>query len=416
MCDCNLSFSSTSSIDAGSYKFLELPPELATLIESSINSLSTTSSSQHDGNYTGLKIKGVHGEDAVLCTTDKTYSMRSVVLSNSVLVVTQPPTSTCSGSPSATAGGVRDESTVDPSDTVVIRDTLNEIIELAPTVPKLYKLNGLLRGREYNDSSVDEDVVSTREKVDGHCEKDRFSYQDALSQIQASDGELENGLKDRRILIVNGYLRPITPYFLTHILELTLNLMVSLSLTLSRAPVHEIASTLADEDEIPLSVTHQIMAWFGEVNLSEDRWAADVKLIVREIGLGLLREHGLGSGIEKDAFLEKWKTVVSDKFEDLVEMELLSGNVLLSASTMSAYGDDATTTLQYFPASQLPTDPPARFAELFLTRTRWRTDDITPFLSDIAVNTKDRDRLLLKYARAVNDKDGIWYTARAQYT
>ncbi|KAL4266244.1 DCC1 family protein [Pleurotus pulmonarius] len=416
MCDCNLSFSSTSSVDTGSYKFLELPSELATLIESSISSRSTSSSSQYDGNYTRLKIKGVHGEDAVLCTPDKTYSMRSVVLSNSVLVVTRPPTDTRSGSPSFTADGIGDGSTSDPSDTVVIRDTLNEIIELAPTVPKLYKLNGLLRGREYSESSVDEDIVSTREKADGHGDKDWFSYQDALSQIQASDGELEKGLKDRRVLIVNGYLRPITPSFLTHILELMLNLMVSLSLTPSRAPVHEIASTLADEDDIPLSVTHQIMVWFGEVNLREDKWTADVKLIVREIGLGLLREHGLGSGIENGAFLEKWKTAVSDKFEDLVEMELLSGNVLLSASTLSAYGDDIMTTLQYFPASQLPTDPPARFAELFLTRTRWRTDDITPFLSDIAVNTKDRDRLLLKYARAVNDKDGIWYTARAQYT
>lgn len=110
--------------------------------------------------------------------------------------------------------------------------------------------------------------------------------------------------------------------------------MVSLSITPSRAPVHEIASTLADEDEIPLSVTHQIMAWFGEVNLREDKWAADVKLIVREIGLGLLREHGLGSGIENDAFLEKWKTAVSDKFEDLVEMELLSVRILISCSLM----------------------------------------------------------------------------------
>lgn len=142
----------------------------------------------------------------MLCTVDKTYSMRSVSLSNSVLVVTQPPAPTCSGSPSATADDIRDESTSDPFETVVIRDTLNEIIELAPTIPKLYKLNGLLRGREYNDSSVDEDIVSIREKADGHGEKDWFSYKDALSQIQASDGELEKGLKDRRVLIVNGTL------------------------------------------------------------------------------------------------------------------------------------------------------------------------------------------------------------------
>jgi sister chromatid cohesion protein DCC1 len=63
------------------------------------------------------------------------------------------------------------------------------------------------------------------------------------------------------------------------------------------------------------------------------------------------------------------------------------------------------------------TDPALHFADLFqvLTRERWKAEHINPYLSDIAVNTKDLDELLLKYARALTDKDGSWYyTARAR--
>ena len=52
--------------------------------------------------------------------------------------------------------------------------------------------------------------------------------------------------------------------------------------------------------------------------------------------------------------------------------------------------------------------------DLFLAQPRWKTQDIAPFLVDIAVNSKERDKLLLKYARATTDTDGVWYSARLQ--
>jgi sister chromatid cohesion protein DCC1 len=55
-----------------------------------------------------------------------------------------------------------------------------------------------------------------------------------------------------------------------------------------------------------------------------------------------------------------------------------------------------------------------RFADLFLTRERWKAEDIKPYLSDIAVDMKDLDKPSLKYARALTDKDGSWYTTRAR--
>lgn len=85
-----------------------------------------------------LSIKGHPTEDAVVCTADKTYTLRSVVLSNTVLVLT----------PSRT----------DPDGTVHVRDQLHEVLELVPSVPKLHKLSVLLRGMEYDEGDEDRRV------------------------------------------------------------------------------------------------------------------------------------------------------------------------------------------------------------------------------------------------------------------
>ena len=94
----------------------------------------------------------------MLCTADKTYTVRSVVLSNSVLVVTPDPTT-----PDEDEDAGDSE---DPVQEVFIRDQLHDVVELVPCVPRLHKLNGLLRGREYDEGHDDEDVVSQDEGDD----------------------------------------------------------------------------------------------------------------------------------------------------------------------------------------------------------------------------------------------------------
>ena len=106
----------------------------------------------------------------MLCTADKTYTVRSVVLSNSVLVVTPDPSA-----PEADAEQEADE---DPAQEVYIRDQLHEIIELVPSVPRLHKLNGLLRGREYDDGQEDEVMDSQDE--DGGADDNQVSAQGQL--------------------------------------------------------------------------------------------------------------------------------------------------------------------------------------------------------------------------------------------
>jgi sister chromatid cohesion protein DCC1 len=151
-----------------------------------------------------LSIKGHPTEDAVLCTSEKTYAVRSVTLSNTVLVVTP--------------------SRSDPDGTIHIRDQLHEVLELVPVVPKLHKLSVLLRDMEYDEGDEDRQVGQHALCMDisSHpcfhkAAMPKYSYEQARGEIQASDAEFSRGLKDRRILVLDG--RCIT--LVTVVVELT---------------------------------------------------------------------------------------------------------------------------------------------------------------------------------------------------
>lgn len=75
----------------------------------------------------------------MLCTSDRTYDIRSVILSNNILVVCPP----------RDADG--------NSNKVVIQDSLNELLELVPTVPRLHRLNTLLKEHEWDEGHEEED-------------------------------------------------------------------------------------------------------------------------------------------------------------------------------------------------------------------------------------------------------------------
>jgi len=76
--------------------------------------------------------------------------MRSIALSNTVLVVTPIPD---------------DPSSDVSNDAIVIRDQLNEVIEPVPIVPKLHKLSAMLRDRQYDEGQEDEDIGEHENKV-----------------------------------------------------------------------------------------------------------------------------------------------------------------------------------------------------------------------------------------------------------
>lgn len=79
------------------------------------------------------------------------------------------------------------------------------------------------------------------------------------------------------------------PPYLTTILELLLNYLVSLSQSHEAASVRDLTSALEDDHEIKREVTSQVMSWFGDINL--DTWRMDVDAVLRQVGLGILRAY-----------------------------------------------------------------------------------------------------------------------------
>ncbi|KAH8830482.1 hypothetical protein DL96DRAFT_1593118 [Flagelloscypha sp. PMI_526] len=323
-----LTFSTTATSELGNFKLVQLPPEICTLVEDSW------------GSGKRFEIKGDPTQEAVFCTTNASYSMRTVGLSNAILV-----------------------------------------------------LDTLLAGLEFGESSLDLD-----DEENLATPKREVSLDDVRSQIQASEDELLRGLKERRILNLNGsivYYVPIASEYLLTILETILNLLVSLGLDYKEATISQMCDDMADQHDIPQSISTQVLGWFGQ--LKDGKWSMDAPEVVRTIGLEILKPSQR-QPMDKGIFITTWKSRVGDTFESFVDMKLLSGYVLSSTTSMS---DDEM--LLYYPRSSLPVDPPSRFTELFSVRPRWRQEDISPFLEDIA------------YARAITDNDGISYTSRAQY-
>ncbi|KIK68058.1 hypothetical protein GYMLUDRAFT_36879 [Collybiopsis luxurians FD-317 M1] len=246
--------------------------------------------------------------------------------------------------------------------------------------------------------------------VDQGGDEQDFTYADAQSLVQASEAELDRGLRDRRILRINESLRPISSSYLTKIIQFILITLAALSLDHESVPIEKLCAALANEHDVSRTVTIQVMGWLGDINEIDGKWKMDVEAVVREAGLGLLKEHK-SEPLEEESFLSFWRQLVGDRFRSAVALSLLAGHYLL----IPAGPYSICQVVKYFPVSSLPVDPAQRFADLFLTRSRWKNEDIVPFLSDIAVDSKERDKMLLKYARATTDAQGVWYTARAQY-
>jgi sister chromatid cohesion protein DCC1 len=43
-------------------------------------------------------------------------------------------------------------------------------------------------------------------------------------------------------------------------------------------------------------VTLQVMRWFGQVDDADERWKMDVEKVVRQVGLGILRQYKVRFG------------------------------------------------------------------------------------------------------------------------
>jgi sister chromatid cohesion protein DCC1 len=64
---------------------------------------------------------------------------------------------------------------------------------------------------------------------------------------------------------------------------------VVLALSHEASPVEQLTEALRNEHEVLPQVSSQIMSWFGDV--TGGYWKMDVNAVVKEVGLGILRNY-----------------------------------------------------------------------------------------------------------------------------
>jgi hypothetical protein len=152
--------SSSGVAEAGpSHVLLELPPELLKLVEQGseeeplsyvpcllsrcfadiLEPITPLQLLTRVAHLSSLTIKGRPSDDAVVCTKSKTYTLRTVQISNELTLLNhRPPEREISG------GSI--------SGRFELFDTLHELVELGACMPRLAGIRDALRGQRWSGS------------------------------------------------------------------------------------------------------------------------------------------------------------------------------------------------------------------------------------------------------------------------
>ncbi|TKV90244.1 hypothetical protein SEVIR_9G015900v4 [Setaria viridis] len=321
-----------------------------------------------------VTIRGRPDEEAVLCTPSATYSMKFVGTSNSMFLI--PP-----GKPSAPC--LRPDNTNgDANAADAVAATIKVApgsIELVRTAPRLDKLRSLLRERPY---ILDEDLG-----VGFQHKKGLYTWQDLCKLIQASDGELLEGLDTLSAVEIDGFWRTVDANSVNTILDMILHNSVLHNWPLNAMQENDVLSVMESDGFVRKIVTHCLKRFGTKVEQEAGSfWSLDEKRVCLQFA-----RRVLGAGKMKFAnFMDKWeKSIPSEMCADL---QMLEGEVLCEKR-------GAETWVHAFSVADLPLTPAERFAALFRERPKWEWKDLEPYIRDLRVPGVSSEGLLIKYTR-----------------
>ncbi|EMR09226.1 hypothetical protein PNEG_02562 [Pneumocystis murina B123] len=295
--------------------------------------------------YLTLK-SGYDRNNTVLCTSSKTYLLRNVTQTNSLLLFQKE------------------------NDGFSLLKDAKSYLEIVST-PVRINLNHLA----YVYDGYNLDVPDSTQL---------YTHFQVKRRIPASDEEIENAFVHSMCLFINGYLRQLSFDYAFHILQLILAYVQEEDIPLDALKFDSLMLNIgSDERE---DVVELVLRRFSKSKT--EPYAIDGRSIAQWIGIHLLSRHK-SAPISSEKFIEKWKSTIPEPFAVHVELSLLEGQYLVIEPS----------TIQYFPEDTLPMDPAMRFRELFLIRPKWNLSDILPYIRGLATDETKVDALLRKFTR-----------------
>ncbi|XP_060099252.1 sister chromatid cohesion protein DCC1 [Heteronotia binoei] len=351
-----LSFSAQA--DAADCFLLQLEPELCADLEAGRS----------------LIIRGDKDEHAVLCSKDKTYDMKVADTSNMLLFIP-----TCE---------TPEQLGADQPPSVIytqIAGFSNNYWEVRRCRPKLKKLKKLLMENPYEGPDEEKEKTLTNPK---------YTTDDLLDQIQASEEEIMQQLEVLKACEVEGYWRILDFDYEMKLLNHVTQLIYTESWTFSKVPLSICLQEL--EPLEPKEMIEHILRSYGRQIIDEGEifFEMNEEKICRATALMLLQNAVKFSLSE---FQEVWQQSVPDGLT--TRLDQLKGLALVDRSSRPE-------TIFLLNVEDLPEDSQERFNSLFTIREKWTEADIAPYIQDLCSAKQTIGALLTKYARS-STQNGI---------
>jgi len=317
-----------------------------------------------------LTIRGDESENAVLCSSNKTFDIKEAETSNSLMMLDKvilpaniEKTTSDRKLGWSTVGGV-----------------FHKYVEIIEIRPKLRKVKEVLSQNLYNEDT-------RREGKKGK------SLSDLLETIQASEEELRQGLQHYECVCVGDSWFMLDQDYQMMVLSRILKFFDENSWKFDL--VHKIETVEALSELVNEEIVSQVFDLYCD-KLESDDFKLNREKVSRFFGDFLLAAN---SGYVLPEFLEMWQKAVPEGVETNIDQ--LSGLVLVD-------NEKSPPIIKRFSEEDLPCNIIDRLGILFSARERWTLNEISPFIEPLTTKKLNVNALLTKYARPLN-VDGVKY-------
>ncbi|KAF3839977.1 hypothetical protein F7725_018694 [Dissostichus mawsoni] len=308
-------------------------------------------------------------EHAVLCTKDRTYDLKIAETSNMLMFVPDCRTP--------------DQLTNSQENSHIVHTQIwgfsNSYWELRKQRPKLKKLKKVLMENPYEGPALGGKEEDT---------ENRYTMEDLLESIQASEEELKTSLEAVHACQIDGYWRMLDFDYEMKLLGHVTQLVDSESWALNRVPLQTCLEELAPLE--PKQMIEHCLNCYGKRYSENDDvlYALDEDKVCKGMALMLL-QNAVKFNLRE--FQEVWQQSVPEGMS--TRLDQLKSVALVDRSSRPE-------TINLLRVEDLSEDTLERFNQLFTLREKWTEDDITPYIKDLCGEKQSTGALLTKHARS----------------
>jgi len=316
--------------------------------------------------------------DAVLCSSECTYSIRKVETSNQIYLV--PPSAT--GAFQLEAG-------------------INEYYEIKPIAGRISSIKDLLQSHQYE--GVDEEI---------HKDKGLFLTRDELwDRIQASDSEMNAALEALGVVPLGGYLRMISPPAANAVCRDLLDSAIVGSWDLSCLQEPDILAAMPGTDTVLLS---HVLSKLGAKNTASSSgaavWTLDAEKVARKTAHMVFENRESGGNVNDpwpvQDFIGEWGARTPGLKKN---PESLLAGIAIVIRDEAHRTVEKKTCFRYMPAEQvkLASTIQERLKSLFAIKPKYELEELVPYVNDLAGGAgqpKSHVELLIAHSRLVDAK------------